>query len=272
MPVAYITGAAGGLGRAIAKSLIGEGYDIAMFDISTDALMAARSEMPDDATILPVAVDVTDRASVDRAVTEAEEALAPCDLLVNNAGTFSVCAPMWECDPDLWQRDIRVNLIGTFLMCNRVTGGMVKRGRGRVVNIVSSGGVLDGHPFGTGYAASKSGVTRLTEGLSMELAEHGCQAFSVGPPAVATAMTKWLVDDPQAQTYRPLIKQIFERGEDHPPEIVGNCVAALASGRADKLTGRYFLPHKDYEGVLAKADEVVANDQWVLRIAGYRKD
>ncbi|MXU64393.1 SDR family NAD(P)-dependent oxidoreductase [Oceanomicrobium pacificus] len=269
MPTAYVTGAAGGLGTAITDALVSDGYSVAMFDID-------RSQLQDLATrhgdaVRAFEADVSDAASVDAAVTAAEAAFGPCELLVNNAGTFSVCAPMWECDPDLWQRDVRINLIGTFLMCNRVTGGMVDRKLGRVINIVSSGGVLDGHPYGTSYAASKTGTTRITEGLAIELAEHGCQAFAVGPPAVATAMTKWLVEDGQARTYRPLIKEIFERGEDHPPSVVADCVLALASGRADRLSGRYFLPHEDYEAVIDAADEVLDRDLWALRITGHEK-
>ncbi|WP_226782390.1 SDR family NAD(P)-dependent oxidoreductase [Oceaniglobus trochenteri] len=269
MPVAYVTGAAGGLGRAITEGLLNAGYRVAMFDISQEALDRASGELGEG--VSAHAMNVTDRASVDAAVTEAEKALPPCDLLINNAGTFSVCAPMWECDPDRWFRDIDVNLKGTFLMCNRVAGGMVDRGAGRIVNIVSSGGVLDGHPYGTSYAASKTGVTRITEGLSMELQPHGVTAFCIGPPAVNTAMTQWLINDEQAKTHRPLIKEIFEKGEDFPPQVVADCVLALASGRADKLTGRYFLPHKDYESIIADADRIVADDQWVLRIAGHKK-
>lgn len=266
MAVAYITGAAGGLGQAIAATLAEAGYQIVAFDIDQDALDGLGID-----GVTPIAIDVTDRQSVDAAVTRAEAEAPACDLLVNGAGTFSVCAPMWECDPDLWFRDIRVNLYGTFLMCNRVTGGMAARGSGRVVNIVSSGGVLDGHPYGTSYAASKTGATRMTEGLAMELAGHGCQAFAVGPPAVDTAMTRWLIDDPQAKTYRPLIKQIFERGEDFPPQVVADCVLALASGRADALSGRFFLPHRDVEAMIANADQITKDDQWALRIAGYKK-
>lgn len=260
MPVAYITGAGGGLGRAMCERLEAEGYTLARFDISEEALGGGGYRM-----------DVSDRASVDQAVSRAEAELGPCDLLINNAGTFSVCAPMWECDPDLWFRDIDINLKGTFLMCNRIAGGMAERQSGRIVNIVSSGGVLDGHPFGTSYAASKTGVTRITEGLSMELAPYGVAVFGVGPPAINTAMTQWLVNDAQAKTYRPLIKEIFEKGEDFPPSVVADCVAVLASGRADKLSGRYFLPHQDYEAMIANADDVIAQDLWALRIAGHKK-
>ena len=269
MPTAYVTGAAGGLGRAIAAALLEAGHAVALMDVAEEALEALAAQLGPAA--VPIPLDVTDRPAVDAAVARAEAALPPCDLLVNNAGTFSVCAPMWECDPDLWLRDVRVNLQGTFLMCRRVTGGMVARRTGRVVNVVSSGGVLDAHPYGTSYAASKTGVTRLTEGLAAELAPHGCQAFAIGPPAVATAMTRWLIEDAQARTYRPLIREIFERGEDHPPEVVARLVIALASGRADRLSGRYFLPHRDFEAVIAAADDVLARDLWALRIAGYEK-
>lgn len=269
MPVACLTGAAGGLGRAIAARLLAEGYRVALLDVSEEALASAARALGEGA--LPLHADVTSRESVDAAVGECERALGPVDLLINNAGTFSVCAPMWECDPELWLRDIRVNLYGTFLMCNRITGGMVERGAGRVVNVVSSGGVLDAHPYGTSYAASKSGVTRMTEGLAHELREHGVQTFAVAPPAVLTDMTRFLIEDPQARTYRPLIAEIFEKGENHPPELVAELVAVLASGRADALTGRYFLPHENYESIIADAERVVADDLWTLRISGHQK-
>lgn len=261
MPVAYVTGAGGQLGRAISEKLEADGLTVARFDINPDSVQGTHVYK----------MNVADRASVDAAVTQAEADLASCDLLVNNAGTFSVCAPMWECDPDLWFRDIDINLKGTFLMCNRVAGGMAERGAGRIINIVSSGGVLDGHPFGTSYAASKTAVTRMTEGLAMELEPHGCQTFALGPPAINSAMTQWLVNDPQARKYRPLIKDIFEKGEDFPPSVVADCVAVLASGRADKLSGRYLLPHHDYEAIIADADTVLRDDLWALRITGYRK-
>ena len=269
MPVACVTGAAGGLGRAICARLVEDGHGVALLDVSDDALAELAGTLGEAA--VPIRVDVTDRQSVDAAVGEVEERLGPVELLVNNAGTFSVCAPMWECDPELWLRDVRVNLYGTFLMCRRVAGTMVARGAGRIVNVVSSGGVLDAHPYGTSYAASKSGVTRMTEGLAHELREHGVQSFAVAPPAVMTNMTRFLIEDAQAKTYRPLIREIFERGEDHPPEIVAELVATLASGRADALTGRYFLPHEDYEAIIANAEAVVADDLWTLRISGHHK-
>lgn len=269
MPIAYVTGAAGGLGTAISRALVEAGYQLAIFDVSVDALAERATEL--GAAAIAFQLDITDRQAVDTAITKAEQQVGAPDLLVNNAGTFSVCAPMWECDPDLWFRDININLFGTFLMCNRITGGMVSRKSGRIVNIVSSGGVLDGHPYGTAYAASKTGVTRMTEGLAHELEPHGVQAFAVGPPAVLTNMTKFLIEDETAQKYRPLIKSIFEKGEDHPPEVVAGLVIALASGRADKLSGRYFLPHKDYEAIIADAETVVEQDLWTLRIKGHKK-
>jgi NAD(P)-dependent dehydrogenase (short-subunit alcohol dehydrogenase family) len=135
-----------------------------------------------------------------------------------------------------------------------------------VINIVSSGGVGDPHPYSTSYASSKAGSMRLTEGLAAEVREHGIVVFAVAPPAILTDMTRFILDDPGGKKWRPGFERIFERGEDYPPEAVAELCVKLVSGRADALTGRYLLVSQDIEETLARVDEIVEKDLLTLRI------
>ncbi len=215
---------------------------------------------------LPVVADVTQPAQVDSAVARIEEELGPIDVLVNNAGTFSTIGPVWEADPDRWFRDVRVNLYGAFLCCRAVAKRMVPRGRGYIINVASSGGVGDAHPYSTSYAASKTAQVRLTEGLAKELEPHGVKAFVIGPPAILTEMTRFIMDDPGGRAWRPGFGRIFDEGRDYPPELVADFILKLLSGRADALTGRFFLVTADFERIVAQADRILAEDLLTLRM------
>jgi NAD(P)-dependent dehydrogenase (short-subunit alcohol dehydrogenase family) len=265
--VCIVTGAARGLGKAIAAALASQGAFVALVDVNQDQLtLTAEQLSAGSATILPVFADITVPAQVAAMVERVTEQLGPVDVLVNNAGTFSVIGPVWEVDPEKWFRDVKTNLYGSFLVCHAVVGGMVERRRGTVINIVSSGGVGDPHPYSTSYASSKTGLMRLTEGLAKEAAEHQVKVFAVAPPAILTDMTRFIMDDPAGQKWRPTFSQIFEQGRDHPPELVAALVIALLSGKADRLSGRYILATQSLDDLLAQADEIVERDLWTLRI------
>jgi NAD(P)-dependent dehydrogenase (short-subunit alcohol dehydrogenase family) len=216
--------------------------------------------------VLPVVADTTDVSQVDAMAARVQAELGPVDVLVNCAGTFSVIAPVWEADPEKWFHDVRVNLYGSFLVCRAIVGGMVARQSGYVINVVSSGGVGDPHPYSTSYASSKTGLMRLTEGLAQEVREHGVKVFAVAPPAVLTEMTKFIMNDPGGKKWRPDFDKLFEEGRDSPPQAVAELCVQLVSGRADRLTGRYLLVQRDFEETVGQADEVVAHDLWTLRI------
>jgi 3-oxoacyl-[acyl-carrier protein] reductase len=226
--------------------------------------------------VAPIVADITVPSQVEAMAVQAEAELGPIDVLVNNAGTFSVIAPVWEADPERWFRDVRTNLYGTFLVCRAVVGRMVARsGKARpsgarncgyVINIVSSGGVGDPHPYSTSYASSKAGSMRLTEGLAAELREYGIPVFAVAPPAILTDMTRFILEDPGGKKWRPNFEQLFERGEDSPPEAVADLCVQLVSGKADALTGRYLLVSQDLQDILDRVDEIAEQDLLTLRI------
>ena len=265
--VAVVTGAARGIGKAIAQAFAAKGARVALVDILANELDKTAAELgASGATILPVVADITDPAQVEAMAARVEDTLGPIDVQVNNAGTFSWIGPVWEADPERWFRDIRVNLYGSFLCCRAAVKRMVERKRGYVINMASSGGVGDPHPHCTSYASSKAGLVRLTEGLAKEAEPHGIKVFAIGPPAILTDMTRFILDDPAGQRWRPGFADIFSEGRDHPPQLVADLCLNLVSGRADALTGRFFLATRDFDDTIAQTDAIVAADRLALRL------
>jgi len=265
--VALVTGAARGIGKAIAEAFASSGAEVALVDVLAEALNETAQEIQNTgATALSVVTDVTNVAQVDAMVAEVERRLGSPDILINNAGTFSYVGPVWEADPEKWFRDVRVNLYGSFLCCRAVVKRMVERQRGYVINVVSSGGVGDPHAYSTSYASSKTGLMRMTEGLAKEVAEHGIKAFALAPPAILTDMTRFIMDVPGGRKWRPTFGNIFKEGRDHPPEMVADWAVKLVSGEADDLSGRYFLVTQDFDDVMERTEEILEDDLLTLRI------
>ncbi len=265
--VAIVTGSARGIGRKIAEVLLSYGAYVALVDILSGQLKKTVSELSQfKEKILPFVCDITRSDQVDEMVEKVNNKFGSIDILINNAGTFSYIGPVWEADIDKWFKDIKVNLYGSFLVCRAVTKIMVEKKSGYVINIVSSGGVGDPHPYSTSYACSKTGLMRLTEGLAKETEKYGIKVFAVAPPAILTEMTKFIMNDEGGKRWRPGFNKIFEEGRDYPPEKVAELIIKLLSGKADRLTGRYFPVTQDFDEIVAKTDEIINKDLLTLRI------
>ncbi len=201
-------------------------------------------------------VDVSDEPSVGRTVEETQRELGPIDLLVNNAGIASPsdAPPIWEERPEDWWRVFEINLLGAYLCSRAVLGPMVERARGRIVNVGSGGGYLPvtpGNVGGTAYGPSKAALYRFGEILAAQLEQHGVSVFTISPGLVRSAMTEELGDDAPWT----------------PPELAPRLVRVLASGRADRLSGRYIhAEHDDIEALIARADEIIRADANAIRL------
>lgn len=234
---AIVTGAARGIGFAVALELARRGATVAIFDVidGGDAVAAIQREVP-SARATSTIVDIRDRQAVRAAVDAIVSEFGGLDILVNNAGTCARVA-LDELGDDLWERDIDTNLRGTFNLTQAaVYPHMRDRGYGRIVNVSSISGIMGGPPTvpgtaslrsGAAYAAAKGGVIALTKWVAKEIGELGITCNSVAPGPIATPMT-------QDSEYNIGAQAIKRMGA---PEDIAMAVAYLASPSAGYVTG-----------------------------------
>ena len=229
--VAIVTGAARGLGRAIAQTLAGAGAKVACVDVNqqtlADTIDAIRAS---GGTAEPIACDVTDSGRVSEVVTEVVDKWGALDILVNNAGITRDTLIMRMKD-DQWDAVIGVNLRGTFLFTRAATRPMMKGRRGRIINIASVSGLM-GNPGQANYSASKAGVIGLTRTVARELAGRNITVNAIAPGFIATEMTAALGQE----TLDGIRKQI-PLGRLGQPQDVADAVLFLASQAAEYITG-----------------------------------
>jgi NAD(P)-dependent dehydrogenase (short-subunit alcohol dehydrogenase family) len=266
LKVAVVTGGGRGLGRAFAQALAAAGYAVAVVarseaELAETVALVERS----GGKVSAFPADVTDSTAVDRAFTDVERALGPVDLLVNNAGVVGPLGPFAESDAGQWWRTIEVNLQGQILCAHRALPEMIARGSGCIVNIASGGGATM-LPYFSAYVTSKTALIRFSECLAFELKPHGIAVFAMGPGTVRTAMSEYSLNSPEGRTWLPWFRDIFDEGRDLPPEQPAALLVALASGKADVLSGRYVYPQDDLDRLIEEAQEIEARKLYSLQV------
>lgn len=188
--VAIVTGAAHGIGRAIAERYGGEGASVVVCDINAGgAEEVAAGIAAAGGTAVAIASDVSDKAAVDRLFAETEQRFGPVDILVNSAGLTNTERHFLDGDEEWWDRIHAVNLKGTFLCGLRAAQGMARRGEGVIIN-VSSGGATRAHRGNAAYDATKGGVEALTRAMAVDLAPYGVRVNALIPGSIdARGMT-----------------------------------------------------------------------------------
>lgn len=231
---AVVTGAATGIGEAIARRLAGAGAKVGLADIDVKGVTeVARSiAATTNGRAFPVSIDITARESVEKAVQEVMSLTGRIDVWVNNAGIAGRAAPLWEQTDEDWQRLIAVNMTGVFYCCRAVIPVMRKRDYGRIVNIASIAG-KEGNPNMTGYSATKAAVIAFTKSLAKEVAQEGICVNSVAPAVVRTQILDQLTE----QQIEYMTERIPMRRTGTPEEIAA-VVHYLASPDCSFVTGQ----------------------------------
>ena len=253
--VALVTGGSRGLGRADALTLARAGADVAIADIQLESdsgeqaerygplAQAARAQgfVYAEQTAeeiralgrrsLALRCDVTERAEVAETVRRVGEDLGPVGILVNNAATLDHLGQLSDQSPELWERDLRVNLTGAFNCAQAVWPGLVEHGWGRIVNMASVAGTLGG--FGqASYSTTKAGVLGLTRTLALEGARNGITVNAIVPGVIGTEAFGF--GNPEMNE-RMIRRTALRRAGD--PQEVANAIAFLCSDLASYVTG-----------------------------------
>jgi NAD(P)-dependent dehydrogenase (short-subunit alcohol dehydrogenase family) len=229
--VVLVTGACGGIGSALCRRFVEAGDHVLALDIDAAALSALAGELGAD-RVSPVTADLGEAAAVKSAVAQAVAAKGPVDVLVANAGGAR-SGTLASTDPASWQRDVHLNLNGTYHTVEAVRASMIERKRGAIVLIGSVNGMTAlGHPA---YSAAKAGLISYAKALAIELGRHGIRANIVCPGTVKTPAWQARVDK-NPQVFEAL-KKWYPLGDFATPDDVADAVMFLASPMARVITG-----------------------------------
>ncbi len=226
---ALVTGASGGIGRAIATALHARGAEVGLSGTRIEPLRELADRLGERAHVLPC--NLADRVAVDALPGEAADAMGGVDILVNNAGLTRDNLLMRMSDED-WDTVLEINLTAAMRLTRGVLRGMMKARWGRIVNITSVVGTT-GNPGQANYAASKAGLVGLTKSLAQEIASRGITVNCVAPGFITTAMTDKLNEKQKER----ILGQI-PVGRMGAPEEIAAAVLYLASPEAAYVTGQ----------------------------------
>ena len=231
---AIVTGAARGIGFAIAERLLQSGATVTLWDIELPNLEKAQADLKSAGNVFSVEVDVTQENSIKRGVELTYEHMGDVEILINNAGITGGNATVWDMGITEWQKVLDIDLTGVFLCCRALAPRMMSKGYGRIVNIASIAG-KEGNPNAAHYSAAKAGVISLTKSLGKEMVETGVLCNCVTPAVIETPMLDQMTD--QHKDYMVSKIPLNRMGK---PEEVAALVAWLASEDCSFSTGAVF--------------------------------
>ena len=254
--VALVTGGGRGIGRGISLALAEQGADIAVADlVEGNAADVAEEVRQHGRRSSAMAMDVTDRSSVEAAVSDALEQLGQIDILVNNAGIIGASG-MWERDSSSdedWNETFQVNVRGIVIVTEAVQGHMIQRGSGRIINIASIAG-RQGSPDIPHYSTSKAAVISWTQSNALQLASHRITVNAICPGLLWTPMWEAIAQRrsrlgstqthtdvqglPGRELFETVVDQTMPMKREQTPEDIGKLAAFLASDDAKNITGQ----------------------------------
>lgn len=273
--VALVTGGGRGVGRAIAQELAAAGASVCVSS-RTQAQLDETVALIDAAggRAISFAADVEQRTAVEALCAEAEGALGPVTILVNNAGVGTVTpGPFETLDIDEVRKTIDNNLFSAMLCTRTILPGMLEGGRGRIINVASGSGIV-GQPYTNAYSVAKAGLVRFSENLALEVKDRGVVVFAMTPGMVRTAATETIWNIRHMSPLPGWLGRAFTPPHENPaddtawqpPERAAELVRFLASGAADRLTGRFFSAYYDEHAMVAHAGQIEREMLYTLRL------
>jgi NAD(P)-dependent dehydrogenase (short-subunit alcohol dehydrogenase family) len=229
--VAFITGGAAGIGKAIASLFIEKNAHLALVDLNPKVRDIAAELSPDPGVAFPLTCDITTAEDRNRAVTATLQQFGRIDILVNNAGV-AILEPALEVSEASWDRTLELNLKAAFFLAQRIGREMLSRGRGKIINIGSQAGMvaLDRH---VAYMASKAAIIGITKVLALEWARAGVQVNAISPTVVLTELGKKAWAGEVGEEF----KRKLPAGRFAYPEEIAAAALFLASDASDMMNG-----------------------------------
>jgi len=231
---AVVTGGAQGIGLSVATRLLGSGASVSIWDYDRAVLEAAIQRLESAGDVSAEVVDISDVASVDRAVESTIGKHRKIDILVANAGIAGPNHKTWEYPVEEWQRVVNVNLLGVFYCCRAILPHMLRENYGRIVNVASVAG-KEGNPNASAYSASKAAVIALTKSLGKETATSNIAVNCISPAAARTR-----IFDQMSQEHIDYMLSKIPRGRFLEVDEVSAMVAWLVSEENSFTTAAVF--------------------------------
>lgn len=232
--VSLVTGAARGIGKAIALTLAENGSDIAICDVNSPLLNETAEELKTKGQeVLAFKVDVSRNSDIQQMVESVTQKFGRIDIVVNNAAIHPVRYTIEDISEEEWEKVLNVNLKGVFLLCKAVVGEMKKRHSGKIVNIASGAGKTGGTVAGAHYSASKAGLICFTKSLARELGPYGVTVNAIAPGRVKTEMIKTVSEEENR-----IFLDRTPLGRLGLPEDIARATLFLVSDDSNFITGQ----------------------------------
>jgi 2-hydroxycyclohexanecarboxyl-CoA dehydrogenase len=235
--VAVVTGAASGMGLAIARQLAARGHRVGLLDVHGEAALRSAKDLRETgAAAIAAEADVTDRAAVDAALGKVRAELGPIEIMVTSAG-LDAFEPFVDITIESWERILAINLTGTFHCLQAVVPDMLAARWGRMVTI-SSSSAQSGAPRMAHYVASKAGVIGLTKALALELAPHGITVNCIPPGMIDTPMLRRAEAAGDVAKLEKIAPRVIPVGRAGTPDEIAATCGFLCSDEAGFITGQ----------------------------------